>query len=322
MRYAIRIVVFVVVVWLSLTGLEKLFDLGLRQNRNIKLTYVQNYKINADILVHGPCEPLWMIDPDVLDKQTHLRSYNLALSHSDFADNFLHLYMYLKNNKPPKYLFLYVTPESMDKKYNTFNTYRFAPYLNDSVVYNVVSECDTEYYKWISIPFMKYAYYNREQNFNVLQGYKHKLTDRKLPYFPNGFEPPAKIVWDNHLEGLIQLYPKGYNFEWNNLREKYLRKIIELAKHNNIKVFLYESPVLKEAIAYQPNRHQIIGKLKLLANSYGVDYIVFDNMEIANSREFYISILNFNLKGAELFTDSLGKFIRIHVIDPEIASGK
>ncbi|MBA3706018.1 MAG: hypothetical protein H0W84_09005, partial [Bacteroidetes bacterium] len=289
---------------------SKLYDFALAHNTNVKAAYVQKAKIGADILIHGPCEPLWMISPAILDKQTGLKSYNLSLSHSDFADNYLHLYFYLKNNKAPRYLFLYVTPESMDGNYNTFNTYRFAAFIGDPAVDEVVKDCDANYFKWIKIPFMKYAYYGNKINFDALQGLKHYFNNITLPHFADGYEPPFQVKWDNHLEEFIQLYPNCYNFKWNNLREKYLRKTIELAQQQNIQVYLYESPVLKEALAYQPNRSEMLNKIKNLAINYGIVYVQFDNMKIAESREYYMSTLNTNLKGSAIFTDSLGQYIK------------
>jgi len=172
MKNILKILVSLVVIWFVLVGLSKLYDFALLHNTNIKAAYVQKTKIEADILIHGPCEPLWMISPKTLDKQTGLRSYNLSSSHSDFADNYLHLYFYLKNNKAPKYLFLYATPESMDPKYNTFNTYRFAAFVDDPVVDSVIKENDPAYYQWTKIPFMKYAYYSNKINFDALTGLK------------------------------------------------------------------------------------------------------------------------------------------------------
>jgi hypothetical protein len=315
LKNVFKILVSVILLCLALAGLSKLYDFALRRNCNIKAAYVQKATINADIIMHGQCEVLWMISPAILDKQTGLKSYNLALSHSDYADNFLHFYFYLKNNKAPKYLFLYVTPESMDLKYNTFNTYRFAPFIGDSVVDNVLKECDNAYYKWTHIPFMKYAYYNNKVNFEVLQGLKHYLTDRALPVFADGYEPPFEKKWDNHLEEFIQLYPHGYNFEWNMLREKYLRKIIELAQQKGTNVFLYESPVLKEALPYQPNRKEICNKIKAIANEYRIEYLQFENMKIAESRSYYMSTLNTNMVGSRIFTDSLGRYIKQHILN-------
>jgi hypothetical protein len=295
-----------------------MYDFALRHNANIKAAYVQNVKIDADILFHGPCEPLWMISPGMLDKITGKRSYNLALSHSDFADNYLHLYFYLENNKAPEYLFLYVTPESMDSAYNTFNTYHFAPFLDDPVVDSVVQECDPDYFKWTFVPFMKYAYYNSKVNFNALQGLKHYLTDRTTPHYADGYEPPIQIKWDNHLEEFIQLYPHGYNFEWNKTREKYFCRIIEMAKEHGIDIYLYESPVLKEAIPFQPNREGIVNKIKTIALKYDVSYVQFENMKIAESRKYFMSTLNLNFEGSRIFTDSLGNYINSEILKKEL----
>lgn len=293
-----------------LVNLEGFYDMGIVFNVNNKASYVTRGNVNADILIHGPCEPLWMISPAQLDKHTGLRSYNLALSHSDFADNYLHLYLYLLNNKAPRLMFLYVTPESMDSLYNTFNTYRFAAFVGEPAVDSVLKECDPDFYRWTDIPFMKHAYFNSKLNFEALQGFKHFFTGREVPHFPDGYEPPIQIVWDNHLEEFMKLYPEGYRFKWNALREKYLRKTIRLAQENNIKVYLYESPVLKEAIKTQPNRQEIIERIRKLANEYGADFVQFEDMEIANSREYYMSPLNTNLKGSAIFNDSLAHFIK------------
>lgn len=302
------------IILLTLAGLSRVYDFALCHNANNKAAYVQLAAINADVLLHGPCEPLWMISPAVLDSQTHVKSYNLALSHSDFADNYLHLYFYLKHNKAPSLMFLYVTPESMDTNYNTFNTYRFAPFVGDPVVDSVIRECDPAYSRWTSFPFMKYAYYSSKINFEALQGLVHYFGHRTLPYYPDGYEPPMQVVWDNHLEKFIQLYPHGYNFEWNKLREKYLCKTIALAQQHGINVCLYESPVLREALSYQPNREEIVKRIKDIADAYTIPYVQFDKMKIAGSRNYFMSTLNLNREGSRIFTDTLAKYIsdRLH----------
>ncbi len=306
----IKIIISCIILWLSLIGLSHLYDFALAQNCNIKASYIQQKKIDADILIHGPCEPLWMIYPKLLDMCTGVKSYNLALSHADFADNYLHLYLYLKHNKAPEFLFLYVTPESMDYKYNTFHTYSFAPYIGDSEVDSVVKENDSAYYIWTKIPFMKYAYYSNNINFNVLQGLKHYFNHKTIPRFADGYEPPFQRVWDNHLDKFIKLYPKGYVFKWGDLREKYLRKILELCYRHGVQVILYESPVLKEALVYQPNRTEVVDRIRSIASEYGEKYIQFQDMEMAKSRRYYTSALNTSIEGARIFTDSLGRYIK------------
>jgi hypothetical protein len=75
-------------------------------------------------------------------------------------------------------------------------------------------------------------------------------------------------------------------------------------------VILYESPVLKEALKYQPNRDFIVEKIDWIAKKYGIEYVQFSDMEIAGSRKYFMSTLNLNLEGSAIFTDSLGRYIR------------
>lgn len=307
----IKIILSILIIWLSLMGLSHLYDFALDNNCNIKASYIQNTKIDADILIHGPCEPLWMVYPKLLDINSGLRSYNLALAHSDFADNYLHLYLYLKNNKAPRIMFLFVTPESVDsKKYNTFHTYRFAPYVGDPLVDSVLQENDRAYFMWTQIPFMKYAYYGNHVNFDMVQGLKHYFTHKTVPRFADGYEAPFFRIWDNHFEEFMKIYPKGYTFDWDPLREKYLRKTIELSHQHGIQIILYESPVLLESLPYQLNRNEVVNRIRGIASEYGVKYVQFQDMEMAKSRKYYTSPLNTSIEGARIFTDSLGKYIK------------
>ena len=289
--------------------LQWFFDFGLKHNLNIKSSYVATHTVNADVLVLGPCEPLWMVSPEILTKKTTLSCYNLANSHSDFADNYLHLHVYLKNNIVPKYLLLFVTPESFDLNYNTFYSYRFASFLNDTVVENTIKICDANYYSYRNYPFMKYAYYSHQTFFNALQGWKHYLTKKQLPYYPDGFEPPAKIVWDNHYENLKKKYPEGYYFTLDSLRENYLYKIIGLCKEKGIKVILYESPILKETRITQPNREDFITQINTVAKNAGVPFVSFQQLLWANNKKNFISPMVTTLQGSYLFSDTLGRYL-------------
>ena len=309
MRYFFYTLVCFIGIVLTLTLLDTFFSFGIKNNLNIKSSYVQLKKIDAELLVHGPCEPLWMISPQKIENQTGLKTYNLALSHSDFADNFLHLYLYYKKNRAPYYLLLYVTPESFDVKFNTFNTYRFANWMGDFTIASVVKEMDACYYRYSCIPFMRFAYYNQREIFEMMQGYKHYFTHKTSPYFPDGFEPPVKVRWDNHFNRFAELYPNGYYFTWDKTREKYFRKIIEFARANKTKVILYESPIYKNAISHFKNRTEIISKIKGIAKEYGIDYCIFDGMKLAEKKENFISTLNLNYTSALIFSDSLGKYL-------------
>jgi hypothetical protein len=294
--------VIVIAFILCLFVFQKLFDFGIKHNLNLKLSYVSSQKIDAELLILGPCEPLWMVSPEILTRQMQLSCYNLASSHSDFADNYLHLSVYLKHNKAPKTLLLYVTPESFDTNYNTFYSYRFSAFLNDTLVSGTVAECDKNFYKWSDVPFMKYGYYSHQTCFLAIQGWKHYFAKKKDPYYPDGFEPPAKIVWDNHYDNIKKLYPKGYRLGWSALREKYLQKIIRLCKEKEIKVIFYESPILKEISDYQVNRVLYVEKINEIAAQSNIEFLQFENVDWARDRAYFISPMVTTLKGSYLFS--------------------
>jgi len=314
MKKTYTYILFICSILVGLFLLEKSYDFFIKKNKNVKLSFISQTKWNADILIHGPCEPNWMMSPRIIDSITQYKTYNLALNHSDFGDNFLHLYLYLKSHPSPKYLFLYVTPESFDERYNTFHTYRFAPYMQDSIVRSVVYEYDPHYAFWQKIPFIKYAYYSGNVNFEVLQGAWHFFTQRKNPYFSDGYEPPLNRVWDNHQAGFLRLYPRGIKFIWSKRRENYLERIIDLGKQNHIKVVLYESPVLKEAIPYQLNRNVFMDRIKDFATQKNVDYLVFDTLKMAETKKYFISILNTNVEGSEMFSRIFSRYIKDHAV--------
>jgi hypothetical protein len=302
--------VFIVVLLGALFVLEKIFDFGFRHNLNLKAAYVSGNRVDADLLVLGPCEPLWMVSPAFLAKHTGLSSYNLAGSHSDFADNYLHLLLYLQHNEPPRYLLLYVTPESFDTRYNTFHSYRFAPFFSNEKVRRTVLESDRPYAVCGHIPFIKYGYYAHRACFIAFQGWKHYLTGKQEPYFPDGFEPPARVAWDNHHENLKKMYPKGYSFTWDSARENYLHAILNECASRKVKVILYESPILKEIADYQQNRGLCMERIRNIARMHDCPYLVFDEVPWARDRKYFISPMVSTLEGSYLFSDTLGRLLK------------
>ena len=309
-----KILISFIIVGVLLQLLSTVCEFGLQHNCNLKTSYIQKGTINADILFLGPCQVEWIIQPALIEKNTQLTTYNLGLTHANFADNYLNLYLYLQHNKSPKYLFLYVSPESMDLKFNMFNTYSFASSLGDSTVKNVIQEYDNDYFKWSIIPFMQYAYYSNNIYFEAIQGLIQYKNKQHNPYYKDGFTPPLFLNKPSHSNEYISIYPSGYSFLWNTQREKYLRKTIELALQKNIRIYLYESPIVKEALKDVKNREDIINRIKKLASEYEISYLQFENADIANSGRNYLSTVIPTIEASAIFSDSLGKYIS-HVIE-------
>jgi len=326
LAYALLTVLLILVV------LEKSWDFLIKENKNIKLAHAVQGGLENDVLIHGPCEPLFTISPKYLDSLTGLKSYNYALRHTDFADNYLHLYLYLKHNKAPKQMYLYVTPESFDRRFNTFHAFRFAAWLEDSLVNEVVKEMDPDYHQYSWIPFMKYAYYNTYKTFDALQGFKHWISSGKDPYFvdghvphgltayteePNGFVAPATLTYanGNEVEQLenggtyYEIYDSAQTFEWDDTRSKYLRRIIQLAREHHIKIVLYESTPYKGSIVNQPNREKFISNITYEALGSGAEYLLFDTLEIGKLKSNFVCPLILGEEAGKVFMQEFAKEI-------------
>lgn len=328
-----KVLYALVTVVLILLGLEKAWDFFIKENNNIKLSYAVKGKSETEILFHGPCEPLFTIHPSYLDSLTGKKSYNYALRHTDFADNYLHLYLYLKHNNAPKKMYLYVTPESFDERFNTFHTFRFAAWLNDSIVAKTVEEMDEDYYQYAWIPFAKYAYYNSYKTFDAIQGFKHWLNKDATPYFKDGHVPHGNTEYTYENDGFIapkklsyangntveqlndsstyyEIYSENEVFAWSATREKYLRKIIELAQLHKIEVILYESTPYWGSIVNQKNRVAFLTKTASIASEYQIPYQLYDTLSLGKVKSNFVCPLILGEEAGKEFMQELAKQIQ------------
>lgn len=311
-------------------ALDRVWGFLIAQNRNIKLSYVRNTPLDPDVLIHGPCEPLFTLDPTFLSQQGDLSYYNYALRHTDFADNYLHLYLYLKRNPAPKYLLLYATPESFDLRFNSFHTFRFAPFLEDSVVAGVVAERDPDYYRYTLIPFARYAYFNSYKTWDAIQGLKHWMQGEASPYFEDGFVPHPNTEYTESLNGFIppqkltyaagnqveyddsggfyyEIYDSAEVFVWDASRENYFRKILDLARDSGIQTIVYESTPFWGSVAYQPNRRIFLNRIQSITREYDVPFWIFDTLEIGANRKNFVCPLILGQEGGKAFMKELVK---------------
>lgn len=299
---------------LILVVLEKIYSFLLTNNKNIKVSYVTSEKINAEVLILGNCVPYTTISPKILQEKTNLKTYNLAEHNADFAENYLSLYLYLKNNKAPRIALLYVSPETFDDQYNSFSSYRFSTFSEDSIVSEVLKTQNPAYYRWTKIPFMKYAYYNNQFTFNALQGAKHYFENRHIPYLTDGFNPHFNTGTIIN-SGFNESYIRNQDFTWSRRKEKYLRLLIQLAKKNKIHLIFYESPLYTKLLKYQSNRKAILERTRKIATAHAIEYLVFDTMAVSASQSNFISTNTMNYQSSKKFSELLSKYIKLEAKD-------
>jgi hypothetical protein len=310
MRLIFKIALSLVLSFVVIKGLENVVHIGLMHNKDFKIAYLTRHTIGAELLIHGPCEAEWAIDPVVLEKYIPYHSFNLAQNHSDFADNYLFLRTYIKHQPKPKAVLLYVTPESFDSVVaNTFNTYRYAAFLKDAEVSNVVEEMDSAYFKASKFPFIGYSYYSNFIFYKAANGLFHMLAGKDTPIWPSGYTAPSHS-YNHAIENYRDLNPRKGYFLWSHKRERYFLKLIEFLKKEDIKLIIYESPVYYEALPLQYNRAERVKRIDSICSSHGISYFQFDTLAMKYDKRNYFSTYNTTLAGNHIFNNFLGNFLK------------
>ena len=96
---------------------------------------------------------------------------------------------------------------------------------------------------------------------------------------------------------------------------KYLRKCIELAKANNINIYLYESPVYNESKKYNLNRAEFLNKIDDISKTYDINYLKFDTLPMSFENKNYFNALNTTLAGTDEFSFIFGNYIKNKILN-------
>ncbi len=292
---------------------EKVSDFFMKRNPRLKSSYITEVEQNADILILGACEAEMMLDPELFERKTGYKTFNLGESGTRFADNYLYLYQYLKYQKRPKYLILHVSPESF---YNADNklltTYLHQAFLSDTTVYNVIKELDPEYIRFSKIPFLKYSYYNIYSLYNIIEATGYTALHKKYPPSINGFVSPRPADTVDAFQTIIN---KVHGYKWSSTEEKYFRKIISLCMHEGIKPIFYKVPYYKgyyDANLFLRDYETKIGRI---ASENKIPYYVYDTSSLTKDYKNYFWLVNnlLSMKSIPTFNNMFIKDINDNV---------
>jgi hypothetical protein len=144
---------------------------------------------------------------------------------------------------------------------------------------------------------MKYAYYNSNISFPILQGVKHYWNNKHLPYLLDGYDSPFKIIKE-FKPRYKDLYRNQQGFKWSLKREKYLSKIIKLCQNSKIQLVLFDPPsLLLNFKKHQNNRLSIRKKIEKIAFKNNIPFWSYDTLNICHEKEKFIS--NYHLVETE-----------------------
>jgi len=296
---------------LSLVGLEEFYDVLLSRNVDIKASYVLQDSINADILVVGSCEAFTVVNSSAMEEATGKTVYNLATNHSSLADQLLNLHLYLQKNKVPECLLLYLNPESFDLRFNKFNIQRFLHHSGDSIVKRVILEQNPKYRWLLKIPFFKYLENNRYHTYQAYEGFKDFVLKSKRPFMEKGY---LFIYNDRELakKAILKDYPDGITYQWDAAEVQYLEQLIFLAKRYGIRMVFFESPVWHRSVDVIANYEVAHQRIADCLAGYGLEYIRFNFLNGYDQDSAFINLYRLDEQQSERFSAEFGKWLISH----------
>lgn len=254
-----------------------------------------------DVLFFGSSHMRYTIFPRELWKKQGIISYNLANYNETIVGSYYNMLLALKHTSPKLVVI---------DAYGTEFSYK---YREDRIghIHNMLDAYPLSYTKYLAI---KDLFSNQDMldkcfefllNFSL---YHSRWSELEKDDFEivgekgNGAEEKISIAVPNEMSdfNLIDMYSGK-----ENINMKYLRKIIEYCKQNEIQVLVTYIP-------YPATKNQIsISKyLQVICDQYNVNYINFLSMDIVNyNTDCYDKDSHLNPSGARKVTDYIGKYI-------------
>lgn len=275
-----------------------------------KTSYVINTKaLTYDYVAGGSSRVHNNFNTHIFDSITKTNGFNIAFSGSALAENYVTLYLFLKNgNKTKNYLLQVEDNFLADPKKNfsyPFHDYLFMSQIGDPKVSEAFmnSVPILKFYIWKYIPFIKYAEFNNYY---------------KLKYFILPSKTDAKMIDLKGYERLEKKHVDGFPKEKYEPIEKeseidpvniyYLNEIVSLCKENNIRIILYSSPIFSQAYnSYNSTR--LHSALLNYCTSKKIPYFDFIEEDKYKADYFYDDT-HLNSIGTDMFTAQLADSLK------------
>lgn len=262
-----------------------------------------NSRIDADIIYLGSSRTCDHYNPRVIDSILEIKSYNLGLHAKNIDMDFLRWKLYNKyNNKKPQIIIWDVFYNSMTYSGQVAD-YRFAPYIFDDDVWNVMYNSRHDYIIPDKIiPLLRY--WRHSQVLNYI--FKPVNYDEKNPY--NGYVG-KDIPWSPH-KTLRDLVGGGITYEYNLELVSQFRETIRNMQKDNITVVLVHSPFYFEGQEKIDGLQSIIDSLQTIAKEENCLFLNYANSNLCYDSILFANSLHMNIEGSAVFSAELA-----HTID-------
>lgn len=268
---------------------------------------------HVDYIFLGSSRMANMIASDDFDSSLNKTSLNLATPGSSYGESYVLFQQYLAHGNTAKTLVLsFDLFKSRHLDYTAepitplvFKQFDFFPYQEIPEIKSVSNSYTSPWhmYMWKYFPFSRFAEFNT-----------YFKADSMLQFILDG--KPQHASFNAHTgEQLL------YNFKFKGERisapgvvrlgprsEKYLLKLLSLAKKNNITIVLVTAPYYKMAAFDRTIHNQYVTFLKKTFNTRYIDFTASNEW---NSYTYFSDAIHTNVYGSRLYTKMLCDSLRV-----------
>lgn len=313
MKLFLKILIFLVTTYLILLAVSFYYD---KKTANLyidKPSYIINCKNqHFDYAVGGSSRVHNNFNTTLFDSLTGLSGFNFGYSGSGLAQNYLTLYLFLKNGNTLKNYVQQLEPSALMKNAYTHPLfeYFFMHYLSKDEVVNQFYKINVpwnKYYLWRYIPSIKYLEFNNYCRLSNI------LSQKKIGNTELEFRGYAKLDREHKDAFPDREYPDvNTEYEIDSLNIFYLQKIYSLCKEYKINYVFYTSPVYHDFyLSYKPNnlKNALENYTKYIKTN-NVDYFDFCLDENYKDASLFLDETHLNAKGTDLFTTQLADSLK------------
>lgn len=308
-QFIIRITLFILIPIPFLYGLNYMVDKGLKRSNYIyyaEWNDLFNGKINADMLICGSSRAWKDISPAILDSTLSLNSYNLGMDGTHFSIQYDRVKMYLRYNKPPKYIIQTMDFTSFAESNSMDNQLQLMPYLDEPMVIELTAKYRDHY----TLPERFFPLFKYNNLLPVItEGIKSYFGHGIAPCKYKGFQAQDK-QWDYSFDKYIKRSPRPVNVHVAGYSVNRFYDYLQYCNKRGIKVIVVFPPVYHEFIHYCKNSEYILNILKKGTDRYGVSFLNYSGDTLGNTREYFYNSQHLNKKGAEAFSIKLANDLK------------
>ena len=257
--------------------------------------------IHADFVIYGSSRAWVHIDPQIIEKQLHLTSYNLGIDGHNFYFQYLRHQLLLEHNNPPKIVVLSLDMFSLEKRRGLYNLDQFLPYMfynNQMIKYLKIHQGFSffDYY----IPLLRFS----GNTSAIYRSFKNAIVPNQQQLWRNKGFKGMERTWTSDLikaREKMTFFTAHIDTDLKNLLISFLLE----CKSKNIQIIFVYTPEFIEGQNFVENREDIISFYEHLASEYNLPFLDYSNDDLCSNKSYFYNASHLNKRGATIFTNKL-----------------